>query len=786
MKIDKNIYYVENFYCVPHLNASNKKLLTEHLEEQCVRYDRYFCGGDFNINWKSKKERSCLEISGLTQYIKDVTRVAKRTNKTTNTVLTSKTLIDLVLCNEGCEVVGSGTSEWSTKDKFSLNKDGERVVEHGVNFDHKSVYVNIESKKSQSYRSVTFYPNHMNRPVPDQNDVVAINKKIDCIDTSSITCYDQLISLTGKILDEYVPKNQKTPKTQKIYDVPLTKELLAEIKEKHRLDKLSVRDPDKYLDKYRKKRNRLSLLIKKQRKKYYKDVIDKCKNAEDICHKIKCIQSGLISNMSGNPDVMQVGNLKGEALATESAKFYKSRAEDLVLDPCRSLCGPPPPPLRDDESLPNTLDFEFPTFDNFNDYIPKNKESNSAGPAGISPKVLSLIWPSFRTKLNEVVRIVGLKYPTQDVGYYQRMIPKVSGMIMELKQLRPLGILNALEKYFFNKVFFKAVREHISDLLKKRHNYSYTGTHMCIITTLDRVLDDIHAGKKTMVTKYDFSNAFGTINHTVLTSVLKQLNLSEPVLNYFCEYLENQKMAKTVISDKSGIYTSDFVSMEKGTVQGQIGSDLCFIIQQLCLRPLDEVFRTLYVDDLNDVISATSEFAAISTATANERALIAQSLQVCFKINDDKTTYIPFNIDDSFLKLAKLKIKRRTEILGFPFLAGPCGPDVSPAADMIIERLLEKSRIVHACRAYFNDPLTRVMIARQIIYHCIGEIHLVFAYDKTGAEFNKIRVKVNSVLRATGLTNKTPTMILDKVLGTNLQKFAEHCIISTGLRIPTE
>ena len=138
------------------------------------------------------------------------------------------------------------------------------------------------------------------------------------------------------------------------------------------------------------------------------------------------------------------------------------------------------------------------------------------------------------------------------------------------------------------------------------------------------------------------------------------------------------------------------------------------------------------------------------------------------------------------MKLAKLKIKRRTEILGFPFLAGPCGPDVSPAADMIIERLLEKSRIVHACRAYFNDPLTRVMIARQIIYHCIGEIHLVFAYDKTGAEFNKIRVKVNSVLRATGLTNKTPTMILDKVLGTNLQKFAEHCIISTGLRIPTE
>ena len=249
-------------------------------------------------------------------------------------------------------------------------------------------------------------------------------------------------------------------------------------------------------------------------------------------------------------------------------------------------------------------------------------------------------------------------------------------------------------------------------------------------------------------------------------------------------------MAKTVISDKTGIFTSDFVAMNKGTVQGQIGSDLCFVIQQLCLRPLEDVFRTLYVDDLNDVISKDTEFSAVATATSNERVLISQSLQVCFKINDDKTTYIPFNVDESFIKLAnpnrpKLKIHCETEILGFPFLACPDGPDVGRAADMIINRLKEKSRTVHACRAYFSDPKVRVEIARQIIYYCIGELHLVYAYDKVGVDFyfNKIRVVVNSVLRATGLTNKTPTNILDKVFGTNLRQFAEHCIISTGLKL---
>ena len=261
--------------------------------------------------------------------------------------------------------------------------------------------------------------------------------------------------------------------------------------------------------------------------------------------------------------------------------------------------------------------------------------------------------------------------------------------------------------------------------------------------------------------------------------------MSGDVLQYISDYLENQKMAKTVISDKSGIHTSEFISMEKGTVQGQLGSDLCFIMQQLCLRELDGVFRTLYVDDLNDVIAADTEFLSINMAISNEKQLINQSRQLCFKINDGKTTYIPFNIQDSFLELSKLEITRETEILGFPFVAGPNGPDVGPAANMIINRLKDKARLVHACRAYFQDPDTRVKIARQMIYYCIGELHLVHAYDNKGSDFyfDKIRVVVNSILRATGLTNKTPTAILDKVMGTNLKQFAQHCIITNGLKL---
>ena len=110
-------------------------------------------------------------------------------------------------------------------------------------------------------------------------------------------------------------------------------------------------------------------------------------------------------------------------------------------------------------------------FDDFHKFVPRNKVSNSAGPSGISPKLLSLIWPSFKIKLNNLVSEVGLKYPKLDAGYFQRMIPKISGEITELKQLRPLGVLNPLEKYFFNKAVFLAIRDHLSDLLKSRNNF---------------------------------------------------------------------------------------------------------------------------------------------------------------------------------------------------------------------------------------------------------------------------------------------------------------------------
>ena len=174
------------------------------------------------------------------------------------------------------------------------------------------------------------------------------------------------------------------------------------------------------------------------------------------------------------------------------------------------------------------------------------------------------------------------------------------------------------------------------------------------------------------------------------------------------------------------------------------------------------------------------------TAIRNELALKEQVVQVGFKLNSDKTKYIPFNIDNSVLVdngLDPLNIERSTCILGFPFEAITSGIDITPATEMVLKRLRKKCITVHAARNYVSDKEILVKMARVLIYHCIGEIHLIYAYDKSGKNFNRIRVQVNNILRATGLHSTTPTNILDRVLGTNLKKFAEQGVIVNGLKI---
>ena len=130
--------------------------------------------------------------------------------------------------------------------------------------------------------------------------------------------------------------------------------------------------------------------------------------------------------------------------------------------------------------------------------------------------------------------------------------------------------------------------------------------------------------------------------------------MDENSRKFWHDYLQNQTLIKTIFSDDSGHFISDKLTMNRGTVQGQIGADVVFVIQSLILKDHPEVYRTSYIDDINDVISNTCPLSVIDTAILNEKALISQSRSIGFCLNPCKTEYVPFNIDLDTLKLKNI------------------------------------------------------------------------------------------------------------------------------------
>ena len=770
VKHKDKVIVVENFYIVPDAKIEAVNSVIDHIHFQTLKYTNYCCGGDMNLNWTDAKVRGYFaKYSSYTQHVHNPTRCRKYFKD--GVPRTSNTTIDLFFSNPSLKPWISSVTPIQIADAF----------------DHKLVAVKLKQKTSLYFRRLKKPTNHLIRPTPNTETIDKINSKILVIEQEKRTNYDIYFGEVRKILDEYLPMNRPGTTEFIIYRVPLPPEVVTEIRLKHKLERQAVKTiADR--EAYSKQRNKVSNLCKKAKKRFFDDLINRSK-PEGIQDKIKFMQLGLSSNLKSDLGRIELQGFSGQNLADEMSRFYKKRACDLVPDAEMAEAGPQGPVLRTGELLPNQLDLTFPVFDDLYEHLPRNKISNSCGLSGISAKVLEFIWPSIIDTLNSLVQSQSFSFPEIDMGYLQRTIPK-SLIISILKDLRPLGVLDPLVKYLINGPAFKQLREHIDPILKQRNNYSYRGTHLCIIKTFDSIVENIAEKKSTMLVKYDFSNAFGTLSHTSVMVALRQLNLSDFTLNFLNGYLKHQRQAKTIVTDDFGIYVSEVESMDRGCPQGQIGADVLFVIQQLVLKELDGVKRTLYVDDLNDEVATDSTKQTLQLAKNNQRQLVQQSKTIGFCLNDDKTTNIPFNIDDKDLKEASVKFVRKSFVLGVDFIATPKGPDLSPAADAIIKRLNSRAPTIHASRDY-NSFEVRVKIARAKIYESIGELHLVYGFDPSkfgkhsrsaSSLFDRVRVKVNELLRATGLRRTTPCEVLDQVLGTNLYEFVKQGIIMNGLK----
>jgi len=708
----------------------------------------------------------------MTQSVKNYTRVQPYKKKIRNDdglVIRefdriSKTIIDLVFTSISLKPFVKSVLVDSLYDKF----------------DHKAVIITLDFPSSRMYRYINIPLDPLQRPALKENQIDKMKQQIGKIAANTI---DGFSGCLRKILDKNIPTNPINSSIRmKIFRTPLKKEEIADIYKKKKLYKYRKASTYNW-NKYKEIRRKVVKNIKRAKSSYCSNQIKKKTDVKEIQKCIDRLENHYNSKIYDDKKVLEVEGFSGVALANKMANFYKSRAEQLVPDSEMNVTGVPEPALRFGECLDVMKPIKFPKIDKLSDFIPTKKLTKTQGPSKIAPFIIHTFWDNIKDNLCALLNNDSMTYPLVDQGYYQRTIPKKTD-IKILKDLRPLGILNPIPKYFLNKVFFNGVRDHIKPILLNRNNYSLRGTHLCIIHTFEKILDHISKKIPTFLVKYDFSNAFGTINHASLLRACEMLNMPEEVLKFMRGYLQNQKSAITVVRDQKGTYLSEQTTMNRGTVQGQIGADICFTIQQLCLQEDLGVHRSIYVDDINDIVSGMTVKEAISLLKHNENSLSCQSRRIGFKLNEEKTEHIPFNIKDS--KLHELECTRSSKLLGLPFKATSTGFKLDSATDMICKRLQFRCRKVHILRQYCTDIWTLLFVARSFVYQSIGELHLIYAYEPRNdstTQFNRVLVKCNDILRATGLAITTPQFILDLVLGTNLEIFIHHQILLTGLRI---
>ena len=798
------ILHVEIFYIVPNLPVEHTQTLVEHIKSQVQRYKCYLGGGDFNFNWKENKHRkNFTNIYNFNQIVRDFTRIS--TYQKNGRSRTSKSVIDYIICNDKVKnlISKNGVADFSTSTVQSLRE-----------FDHYAPWFKIDIPPAKPYIDIIVPDDHTKRPNPTESQLTTILEQIHSIPDSLRHNYDRFSLEVTQILDKVIPAPPRNSTSMKrIYKQPLSKEALDLIKIKRKLFRKRKRS-DIAMKKFRKVSKEVKAIVRKTTSEIKNNLIIEASKPESTAtqlertiKKMENLENSHFNNQS-NKFLLQVQGYTKMDLATKMSKFCHFRASKLVPDEVVIDAAPPPPALYNNEIMRLQPEFKWPDFTNINKYLPLNKRTRSHGPDHISASILTKIWPAISETINNIFNNDSeLEYPRFYQGYYQHAIPKGGlKIIINFKQLRPLGILNAFPKYFLNKVIFKSIRAHMEPILKNRNNYSYRGVHLCIIDAFDFILNNIKNKIPTLLVKYDFSNAFGTLFHEHVITAAREIGIHEGVINYIISYLRNQKWAETITKDDYGIYISPTIKMDRGTVQGQIGSDVLFVIQQLCFKALDGIRRSSYIDDLNDLASDDSKVTVepepgvkielktidqdksskntVSKALENEAILIEQSRKVGFAINAGKTTYIPFNIkEDYLLERGITKITRNCDLLGFPFQANMNDISIEPAAQMIKKRLKFKSRSIHALRNHTSDIQVRIKACRKIVYSCIGELHLVYAYDTPCKKhFKSIKVVVNELLRATGLRRETPQWALDQVLGTTLEDFAIQGVVMNGIK----
>ena len=421
-------------------------------------------------------------------------------------------------------------------------------------------------------------------------------------------------------------------------------------------------------------RNKVNSIIRKNKTKYYADMLENCKN--DL-KKTWSIINNLLSKNKKSKDIKKIvcNNVTytcSDDIAKAFNNFfcsigsnYDSKIPNSDIDPCKFMNASPNFSFFLEPVSPLEVGFHIKNLKNSK----QNINSISISMFKEHHEILSPIIADLINKCFETGTFPDSLKKAVVLPLFKKDDPEI------MSNYRPISILPMLSKIIEKCIKTRLVHYFTRNNLFNKIQFGFLAgksTQDAMIHLTEKIYSNLHDKLSTIAVFIDFSKCFDTLNRDILIKKLEIYGVRGVPLDLLKSYLENRYQAVKVNN-----VMSNFMPINVGVPQGSVLGPILYLIYVNDLPNISDEFSTcLFADDTTLIfeqpnIKFVTKYELFKKCDVGVNLFYSWCCANRLSINISKTnlmlfsnTLTPLDVADIFMNNVKIEYVSSTKFLG--------------------------------------------------------------------------------------------------------------------------